>query len=75
MEKETLIKEQSAFESSLKEIEQKHKDYFEDRNDRIANHIEYMIDDNICYMEWNPNSDLSQKIRHEISKVFHSIHC
>mgnify|MGYP001021935599 CR=1 FL=1 len=66
--------EKLAFETILKEIEQKHKDFFEDRNDKVTNHISYMIEDYVCYMEWNPKSDLSQKIRHEISKAFHSIH-
>lgn len=67
-------KEKLAFENILKEIEKNHKDFFEERNDSVSNHISYIIEDYICYMEWNPNSDLSPKIRHEISKAFHSIH-
>ncbi|MES2431764.1 MAG: hypothetical protein V4556_12565 [Bacteroidota bacterium] len=65
--------EETAFLNMLTKIEQKYKDFFESRNDHVANHITYTIDDTICYMEWKPNSDLTPKIRHEISRAFHSM--
>ncbi|MGG9971829.1 hypothetical protein ACQ33O_08570 [Ferruginibacter sp. SUN002] len=74
MGRELNIEEKVAFLNVLKEIEKRHKDFFEDRHDHITNHISFMIDDYICYMEWKPTSDLSPKIRHEISKAFHALH-
>lgn len=65
----------SIFDTAVKEIEEKHKDIFQDRNDTVFNHVSVMWADNFYYMEWKPYSDLSPKIRHEISKAFHSIQC